>query len=216
MNKGIKNILILFIVIICVVGLSYVLFASGITSKLSANVNRMDAKFNEIADQSYYPLITLVVNSSGERLVNTNVAVTVFAESNYNIDKVYYSFDNKTWYEGFEKFEANKSISTKIVFKDNITKDIYIKVENEKGYKSYAYKTSIKIDKLPPTINIFMDKVYANDNYMLSSIQYSNDAINWIDMEVDKNDIKLDINKEYKFIRAVDKAGNISDVKQVK
>ena len=60
------------------------------------------------------------------------------------------------------------------------------------------------------------ERVYLLDNYMLSSIQYSNDNVNWDSYDVNEKSATLDINKDYNFVRIVDKAGNISDVKQVK
>lgn len=215
MRKDKINILILFLIMVIVTLFSYFLFTSGITSRLGANVDRLSGSLSNNINPSNYPIITMVVNSSGERLVNTDVTITVFAQSNYKIDKAYYSFDNKTWYD-VDYFKKDNNITTKIIFKKAINKDVFIKVQNEKGYSSYAYKTHVNIDNEIPQIEVSNSKINAVDNYSLSSIQYSLDGINYDDYEVSGKKVSLDKNTYYNYVRAVDKAGNISLVKQVK
>ena len=220
MKKDKKNLFILIIIIICVIVLSYLLFFSGITNKLKANVNGLSASVNENANQSDLPIINNVINSSGEVLVNTDVAVIINASSIYNITKVEYSFDLKNW-KKIDGSYNTKNVNAKLVFKDDMDKILYIRATNEKGYQSYAYKTAIKIDKTAPKVTIGKYKndtvVKASDLNKVSSIQYSSDKLNWEDINVSGGEVT--ITKTFDkgtYLRAVDSAGNISKIKEVK
>ena len=219
MKKEKKYIIIFIIIIILVVFSSYFLFTSGITGMFGANVNRLSASVNSNPNASFYPVITTVINSSGEAVVNNDIAVTINAESIYKIDKLYYSFDLKEWKEN-NGFKKGFNITSKLVFTESMNKKLYIKVENEKGYVSYPYETVINIDKEKPVIrtsNFFSDKkIDLKDNNELSLIQYSNDKINWKSKRISGTSYTIkQVNQNYKYLRVVDKAGNISKVKKI-
>lgn len=218
MKKDKRNIIILVVVIILVVFCSYFLFTNGITSEFGANVNRLSASINSNPNVSFYPVITTVINSSGESVTNSNVGVTVNAESIYKIDKLYYSFDLKKWKEK-SNFKKDYNITSKLVFTKEMNKKLYIKVENEKGYVSYPYETIINIDKEKPIIktsNFYSDnKAILKDNYALAFIQYSNDKVNWTYNKISGNSYTIEIDKSYNYLRVVDKAGNISKIKKI-
>lgn len=220
MKKDKKNLFILIIVIICVIVLSYLLFFSDITNKLKASVNGLSASINENVNQGDLPIINNVINSSGEVLVNTDVAIIINASSIYNITKVEYSFDLKKW-KKIDGSYNTKNVNIKLVFKDDMDKILYIRATNEKGYQSYAYKTAIKIDKTAPKIIIGKYKkdttIKASDLNKVSSIQYSSDKLNWEDINVSGGEVT--ITKTFDkgtYLRAVDSAGNISKIKEVK
>ena len=98
-----------------------------------------------------------------------------------------------------------------------MNKKVYIKIENEMGYKSYPYETTINIDKEKPTIKINSNDILINDNYELSSILLSNDKENFDEIKISGKKNILNINEvNYKYIKVVDKAGNISELKKVK
>lgn len=219
MKKDRRNIIIFIAVIIFVVFSSYFLFISGVTNKFKANVNRLSASIGDDHNSSFYPVITMVINSSGEKVVNEDIAVTITAKSIYKIDKLYYSFDLKKWNEE-TNFKKDYSITYKLVFTKNMNNKLYIKVENEKGYVSYPYETILNIDKENPIIktsNFLGDKkVGIEDNNELDLVQYSNDKVNWVSKRIKgKNYTINNINENYKYIRVVDKAGNISKVKKI-
>lgn len=221
MRKDKRNILILFLIIMVVVLTSYFLFISGTTSKIKASLNKMESNFNEEPNVSNYPIITMVINSSGEKLVNEDVVLTVIAKSYYKIDKVYYSYDNKKWYSNVYEANYGKEANIKLLFTKTMNKKVYIKVENEKGYQSYAYQAMVKIDKKAPNIKVNKNNnfimIYLTDNVGLSSVQYSFDGINWDDKEISGKKVTLKKEDfEYKYVRTIDLSGNISDVKEVK
>ena len=111
-----------------------------------------------------------------------------------------YSFDLKNW-KKIDGSYNTKNVNVKLVFKDDMDKILYIRATNEKGYQSYAYKTAIKIDKTAPKI----------------IIQYSSDKLNWEDINVSGGEVT--ITKTFDkgtYLRAVDSAGNISKIKEVK
>ncbi len=221
MKKDRRNILILFLILMVIVLTSYFLFVSGTTNKIKASLTKLTASVNDDASTGYYPVITMVINSSGERLVNEDVALTVMAESAYRIDKIYYSFDKENWYSDTYEADYGTEANIRLVFDETMDSAVYIKVENEMGYQSYAYETKVSIDKEKPKVSVIknMDDITisATDNLGLSSIQYSTDGINWDDETVSGANVnmnKADFN--YSFVRVVDTAGNISDVKEVK
>lgn len=216
MRKDKRNLLILIIVVVLVVFSSYFLFASGITNRLKGSITKMSSEVNDNPNISFYPVITMVINSSGERLVNEDVALTVIAESNYKIDKVYYSFDMENWVDAVIEEKDGESISAKIVFNETMNETIYIVAENERGYKSYAYKTVVNIDKETPYIDVNKTIITASDNVGLSKVQYSNDKINWDDIDITGTEITLSKDSNYSYVRVVDSVGNISEIKEIK
>lgn len=216
MKKEKRNILILSFVIILVIIFSYLMFISGTTNKLKASINKQK-KFNKDVNASFYPVIKMVINSSGESLVNSDVALNIIGESIYNIDNVYYSYDGKKWYNNYYSFSSGKKANIKLVFKKSMNKKVYIKIENEMGYQSYPYETTINIDKEKPVIKINTNDILVSDNYDLSSILLSNDNVNFEEIKISGKKYTLNINEiNYNYIKAVDKAGNISDLKKVK
>lgn len=221
MNKDKRNALILFLIIIVIVLTSYFLFASGTTNKIKASLNKMSANINKDENASFYPVITMVINSSGEKLVNEDVALTVIAESEYKIDKIYYSFDKENWYNNAYEAEYGKNANIRLVFDETMNNTVYIKVENEMGYQSYVYETKVNIDKEKPVVSISENKdeitIMVTDNFGLSSVQYSVDGINWYGDDASGTSANIKKNDfNYTYVRAVDTAGNISDVKEVK
>lgn len=220
MKKDKKNLFILIIIILCVIVLSYLLFFSGITNKLKGSVNGLSASLNDNVNQNDLPIINSVINSSGETLVNTDVAIIINASSIYNITKMEYSFDLKKWKEIDGSYNT-KNINAKLVFKDDMDKMLYIRATNEKGYQSYAYKTAIKIDKTAPKIIVGKYKddtiIKASDLNKVSSIQYSSDKLNWEDFDVSGDEVTITKTlSSGTYLRAVDSAGNISKIKEVK
>lgn len=219
MQKDKRNILIFIVVLVIIVFASYFIFTSGTTTKIKGSVERLTATVDQDVNASDLPVINYVVNSSGENLVNTDVAITVNASSIYKINKVEYSFDLDNWQEVKEDIN-DKEVSVKIVFNKTINKKVYIRIINEKGYSSYAYETIVNIDKENPTLDLEKNNenivIKANDNVGLSSIQYSNDKENWEDEDISGEEITLTkSNFEYKYVRVVDSVGNISKIKEI-
>lgn len=214
MKKDKRNFWILIFLIIIIILVSYFIFSFGITNKLRGSIMQNDNMIIAVDD---YPKINFVVNSSGEKYANENIAITVNASSKYNINKLEYSFDLKNWISVNKKFNT-KEINEKIVFSKSMDKNLYIRVINEKGLKSYAYKTVLKIDKQKPILKIINDNndimIIAEDNVSLSKIQYSNDLMSWDEEEISGQDVTLrKENFDYKYIRVVDTVGNISKEK---
>ncbi len=219
MKKDKKNVIILAVIIIMVIVMSYLIFIYGLTDKLKGSVERLTAEVSE-GNISDLPVINYVVNSSGEKLVNTDVALTINATSKYNIDKIEYSFDLENWQEVKDDINGNE-INYKLIFTKTNNRKVYIRVQNEKGYKSYAYETIVNIDKEKPDLS-FAKKdnevlITVTDNIGLSAIQYSNDKVNWNEEEVtgEKVSVTKD-NFDYKYVRVIDSVGNISEIKEVK
>jgi len=218
MKKDRRNIIILVIVIIVVIVISYLIFIYGLTDKLKGNAERLTAEVSD-GNISDLPVINYVVNSSGEELVNTDVALTINATSKYNIDKLEYSFDLENWNEVKDQIN-DKEINYKLIFTKTGDRKVYIRVQNEKGYKSYVYETKVMIDKKEPEISVAKKDnevlITATDENGLSSIQYSNNKENWDEDEISGEKVTLRKNNfEYKYIRAIDSVGNISDVKKI-
>ena len=218
MQKDKRNIFILLIVIMIVISISYLLFFSGLTIKLKASLQNLTVNNND-ANASDLPLIDSVINSSGQQLVNTDVAIIINSSSKYNITKIEYSFDLKDWKKVKGEY-GSKNVTTKIVFEETMNEKVYIRVENEKGYKSYAYETVVNIDKEKPSISFNKDKnnvvISASDNNIVETIQYSNDKLSWEDEVVSAESVTITKNlAKGSYIRAVDAAGNISEVKKI-
>ena len=113
---------------------------------------------------------------------------------------------------------AEKDNTTfKLIFNKTMNEKVYIVVENEKGYRSYPYETIVNIDKDEPQISVnnYFDKIIINasDNNELSKVQYSNDKKVWEDREVSGKEISINGDK-YLYVRVVDTAGNISEIKK--
>ena len=201
-----------------VISISYLLFFSGLTIKFKASLQNLTVNNND-ANASDLPLIDTVINSSGQQLVNTDVAIIINSSSKYNITKIEYSFDLKDWKKVKGEY-GSKNVTTKIVFEETMNEKVYIRVENEKGYKSYAYETVVNIDKEKPSISFNKDKnnvvISASDNNIVETIQYSNDKLSWEDEVVSAESVTITKNlAKGSYIRAVDAAGNISEVKKI-
>ena len=220
MKKDKKNLFIFIIIIVCVIVFSYFLFFSGITEKLRASATGITANVDKDVKKEDLPVINSVINSSGNSVVNSNVVLNVTASSIYKITKVEYSFDLKDWKKISGNFNRN-NIDAKIIFTKTMDKKIYIRVTNDHGYRSYPYKTSVKIDKESPVIEIGdfeSDTVIkVKDNVEISSIQCSSDKLNWEDFDVLGQEVTITKTlSSGTYLRAVDSAGNISKIKEVK
>ncbi len=220
MKKDKKNLFIFIIIIVCVIVFSYFLFFSGITEKLRASATGITANVDKDVKKEDLPVIKSVINSSGNSVVNSNVVLNVTASSIYKITKVEYSFDLKDWKKISGNFNRN-NIDAKIIFTKTMDKKIYIRVTNDHGYRSYPYKTSVKIDKESPVIEIGdfeSDTVIkAKDNVEISSIQCSSDELNWEDFDVSGQEVTITKTlSSGTYLRAVDSVGNISKIKEVK
>jgi hypothetical protein len=220
MKKDKKNLFIFIIIIVCVIVFSYFLFFSGITEKLRASATGITASVDKDVKKEDLPVINSVINSSGNSVVNSNVVLNVTASSIYKITKVEYSFDLKDWKKISGNFNRN-NIDAKIIFTKTMDKKIYIRVTNDHGYRSYPYKTSVKIDKESPVIEIGdfeSDTVIkVKDNVEISSIQCSSDKLNWEDFDVSGQEVTITKTlSSGTYLRAVDSAGNISKIKEVK
>ncbi len=220
MKKDKKNLFIFIIIIVCVIVFSYFLFFSGITEKLRASATGITANVDKDVKKEDLPVIKSVINSSGNSVVNSNVVLNVTASSIYKITKVEYSFDLKDWKKISGNFNRN-NIDAKIIFTKTMDKKIYIRVTNDHGYRSYPYKTSVKIDKESPVIEIGdfeSDTVIkVKDNVEISSIQCSSDKLNWEDFDVSGQEVTITKTlSSGTYLRAVDSAGNISKIKEVK
>ena len=219
MQKDKRNILILVIIIVIIIIVSYFMFTSGTTGNIKASIEKLSAQSGDY-NVSDLPVIDLVINSSGEKYVNTDVAITVNASSKYKIDKLYYSYDLEHFKEVKDDLDDTE-ITSKIVFSDTMNEKVYIIAENEKGYRSYAYETLVKIDKENPKVKVSKDGndvvIKASDNNELKYIQYSSDGVNWTDEETSGEEITMTKeNFDYKYVRVVDMVGNISKEVKVK
>lgn len=220
MKKDKKNLFIFIIIIVCVIVFSYFLFFSGITEKLRASATGITANVDKDVKKEDLPVINSVINSSGNSVVNSNVVLNVTASSIYKITKVEYSFDLKDWKKISGNFNRN-NIDAKIIFTKTMDKKIYIRVTNDHGYRSYPYKTSVKIDKESPVIEIGdfeSDTVIkVKDNVEISSIQCSSDKLNWEDFDVSGQEVTITKTlSSGTYLRAVDSVGNVSKIKEVK
>ena len=140
MKKDKRNILIFVVIVLIVIFISYFVFSSGITDKLKASAQGMKASVDRDVNKSDLPIINEVINSSGENLVNTNVSLIINTSSKYNIKKVEYSFDLKNW-KIIEEDINKKEASVRLNFSKTMKESVYIRVENDHGYKSYPYET---------------------------------------------------------------------------
>lgn len=219
MKKDKRNILILVTIVVLVVIISYFIFKIGLTDRLKASVQSLSAVTNDEVNASDLPIINNVINSSGETLVNTDVALIIDASSNYNITNLEYSVDLKSWKKIKGDFN-DKEVSAKLVFSKTMNETIYIRATNDHGYSSYAYATKVMIDKEEPSLKVTKSSsdiiIKASDNDELASVQFSTDKLNWTDEEVSGESITLrkQLNGE-KYIRVVDKVGNISNIKEI-
>lgn len=212
MVKDKKYIFIISFICILIIIISYLLFKNGTTNKLKTNVFRLKANVNgQNVSASNRPVINMVVNSSGEKPVNSDVSINVFGEGNDEITNIYYSFDLKKWYDDFDNISLGNSVTAKKIFKKAMNEIVYIKLVNKYGYESYSYKTIVIIDREKPIISLESNNILMKDNIGIRTVQYSNDLLNWDDSNI------LDINLvNYKYARAVDTSGNISRVLTIK
>lgn len=216
MLKDKKYLFIFVIVFVVTIAVSYLIYDGGITSKLNASVNKLSNDINKNDNASFHPKFDMVINSSGERFVNDDISITIIANSIYNIDKIYYSFDKNNWKE--EILKPSNDINYSLIFKESMNKNLYIKLENEKGYQSSIYETYLKIDKKKPEIilrgNGKNTLVKLNDDNEVKYVQYSYDGMNFISEEI--NEKSFVVSNDYNYVRIVDIAGNISDIKKIK
>ncbi|MEE0699542.1 MAG: hypothetical protein U0M66_03030 [Bacilli bacterium] len=219
MRKTRRNIFIFIIVLIALIAFSYYLFKSGATDKIKGQISRMTAFVRPAKGPDDYPVINSVFNSSGERMVNDDVALTVFVSGKDKITDVSYSFDKKKWFNDVLEAEYGNEASVKIVFKKTMNKTVYVRAQNERGYKSYFYETKVMIDKEKPTINVSSKHnkniISAKDNFGILKLQYSNDAITWIDEDANNELAVIKEGLGYSYVRAVDVVGNISEIKKI-
>ena len=213
-----KKIVFIFILIISVIS-SYFLFKFGITNKLLGTVSGINIRDYSYQNSELYPSIDLVINSTGEKLVNEEASITVYASSNYKITKFLYSLD-KINYKEFDFYIENDKYVGKLDFLGTFNSNIYIKVINDKGYSSYVYETKINIDKQKPIIDYKIKNnnihITAKDNLKVSSIQCSLDGYNYNDNLMNDKSVLLILNKNTcNYIRTVDSAGNISEIKKI-
>lgn len=216
MQKDKKNVFIFIIIILLVVVASYFLFSSGTSDIIKASIRKLRATANLTqGNTEEYPVINMVINSSGGEYVNTDVAITINATCNYNIENIEYSFDKETWNEATDA-TYGKEAKAKLVFTKSINKTLYIRVRNELGYSSYYFDTPVKIDKDKPVVKISNNVITVTDNNGVSNLQYSNDGITWEDDVQDGSSLISKDLVSYKYVRAVDIVGNISSVKEIK
>ena len=92
MKKNETYLLVAICIVIVTIFCSYLLFNKGFTNNLFANVaNSINVvEYDDGGKSNYnnYPIIDNVFNSSGEKLVNTDIALTINASSRYNITNV--------------------------------------------------------------------------------------------------------------------------------
>ncbi|MBQ9014036.1 MAG: hypothetical protein IJ094_10900 [Bacilli bacterium] len=220
MFKSKKNIFIFISLILVAVLSSYFLYKTGNTNRIKGFAQMVNNNINRSTNSSDYPVINNVFNSSGEELINSDIAVTINASSTYNINKIEFSYDLKKW-NVIDVNKPSKEINDRIIFDKTINSKLYVRVVNEMNNKSYPYETYINIDKTNPSIIITKTNnsvfIRAKDNYDLESIQYSNDKENWDEELISgTNTFMRKDNFNYKYVRAVDKAGNISLIKEVR
>lgn len=220
MKKFKANLLIFTLIIIAALFISYKIFVGGLTGRLEASVNNLTKKDNESMIISNYPKINLIVNSSGEKIVNGDIAITVIAESSYKIDKIHYSYDQEKWYTSTD-FDHKKNINAKLIFNKSINSNLYIRVENEKGYKSYASQTHLHIDNNKPKLYVRRSGshviINTSDESGLEKIGYSKDNITWDfeDLDGKKNTVFSKEYGDYLYIQVVDIASNKSEIKKI-
>lgn len=216
----IKKIILGVLVVILSIALSYLMFFNGTTNKVLASINKVAEKMDDVENYSSYPVISYVHNTSLDTWTSNDVSLYVLAESRYDIVKVKYSYDLKKW-KTINLKDKSKDIEANINFNNNMNKDVYIRVENEYGYESYAYKTKVMIDKTKPTVKLLKNngsyEINYSDNFIVKKVQYSTDKLSWIDEEINKKHgyLNKDLSK-YKYLRVVDLAENISDIKEIK
>lgn len=216
--KG-KKIIVLTAIILVSIIISYFMFTSGVTSKLLGEISGVFKEKTRYT--SDLPVITFVSNSSGEKLVNNDVNITVDVKSSSKVTKVLYSVDKNNWFKA-DIDEADNKVIARITFSNTMDSTVYIKAENQDGYESYYYETKVMIDKEKPSIKVSNTPVATlinlSDNQGLSYLQYSDDKLNWENEEL-QGQTMMSINKvnlDFSYVRAVDKAGNISKIIKIR
>ncbi len=210
MNDIKKKTYVVIISLIMLFVFVFIVLFRSVSNKLSGNLEYISKNDYLSKTPNSYPVIVNVFNSSGEKVTNNDVALTVNARSLYNIIGIEYSFDLNKWYK-IDKKLNEKEINEKIVFKNTMNKIVYIRVENNLNLKSYTYETYINIDKEKPVIKVSNDKILVRDNDNIYKLQYYNDLSNYYEEDVYSTVINTNIIKDYDYVRAVDMAGNISD-----
>lgn len=212
---------------------SYYLYIAGYTDNMRMYLKKAYASvITEEVMVEEYPIIQEVINSSGRRLVNEEIAITVKASDKINVKKFYYSYDKVNWYTDFDNVVLGKDATAIKVFNKNIDSKLYIYVKNDNNYKSYVYSTSLSIDKEAPKIIVSTSfnnskkkiVVTARDNNVVKKLQYSYDGKKWFTnykytyySNIDKLRGELIVEDQQKVhVRAVDSAGNISVKKTIK
>lgn len=212
-----KMIIFAWAFILLVSAVNYIIVANGVSKRLyGAVIEKKSLDIKTVSRKS--PKINLVVNSSGEKVVNENVSINVISDKEDDVTKLLYSFDLSKWKQSKNCKVSEESSICKISFKNNMNKTVYVRVVNSYGKSSYYSKTKVIIDKKKPKINYSKTKnttiFRVSDNYNVDKLQYSNDLVNW-DTEQLESANKLVIEKDdfsYKYVRVVDLAGNISKV----
>ena len=224
MNDRNKKMIIVFAWTFLVIlsGFSFIYVANNVTNRLYGAV--IEKKSLDIKnDDDNNPKINLLINSSGEKVVNENISISTLSSKEDKVERMIYSFDLNKWYASKKCKNDNDNTICKISFKKNINKPIYIRVIDSNGNSSYYSKTKVMIDKKKPSIRYSKTKKTVifdmSDNYYVSKVQYSNDLLNWDTEELEEAN-SLRIEKEdfkYKYARVVDSAGNVSkNVKIIK
>ncbi|MEG2620532.1 MAG: hypothetical protein RSA10_00340 [Bacilli bacterium] len=223
MKKNVFNIICLGLSAVLITLFSYFLYVGGITENISLFLSKIKANANISENvSSNYPRIDLFVNSSGEKITNEDLVLIVNSSDDIKISKAEYSFDKQRWFDDFDEETYGKESVVKKVFRENIDKKVYLRVTNNKGYSSYVIQTIVNVDKTKPVVNLQKKGnevlVTAKDNVGITQVQYSYDNLIWndfTDVKFNGKDVTVNILKEKAtFIRVVDKAGNISKIKE--
>lgn len=143
-----RRILLIFILVIFFGFLGcYFLIANGFVDKLVGSIENVMGTKLTAEEKNDKPVISFVVNSSGEKKVNESVVITVDVTDDYKVEKLQYSFDKENWKDvdnfGIQEFKY----VGKIIFDDNMNETVYIRAINEFGNQSYYYQTKVFIDK---------------------------------------------------------------------
>ena len=126
MFKSKKNVFIFISLILVAVLSSYLLYKTGNTNKIKGLARKINNNINRSTNSSDYPVINNVFNSSGEKLTNSDVAITINASSIYNITKIEFSYDLKKWNE-ISVNKPSKKINDRIIFNKTINRKIKIR-----------------------------------------------------------------------------------------
>ena len=201
-----KKIFITFILVLIIsIFLSYLFFINGSTNKLFGNANDFIASIDDEENLNSYPIIKMFFNSSGEKKVNDDVVLTLDAESRYNINKVEYSFDLKNWKVLNKKYDK-KNITAKIIFNNDMNKEVYVRVINEQDYDmeilTYDNNGSGYTDDEIEAF-IIADDIIKRMNSGEKTITFENDQMVLKDMTYDDFVILVDKGKNFDLLKKV-------------